>query len=244
MSDKEFVYREYVRRESEFIRTPYNSEMEFYNIIKSGDVKLVRERCMKPFSENETGWGELSDDYCQNFKYHFAITIALISRYCIEAGMEMPRAYDLSDYYIRKCDRCDSVKQIDELHREAVLEYAGLMNKLRKICSMPVAKSMDYISDNLHRKITVAELAENSGISASHLSREFKRETGFTIGNYIQDMKLDTAKNMLLYSEFTPAEIAGILAFSDQSYFTELFRKKYGMPPGKYKREHFREMKL
>ena len=246
MSKREMVYREYVRRESDFIRAPYNPELEFYTAIKSGDIKRVREMCRQPFTDKEAGWGKLSQDYCQNIKYHFTITMALIARYCIDGGLELSKAYDLSDYYIQACDLCNDALEINELHREACMEYAKKMQELRKhkICSRPVARSIDYISDNLHRKITVAELASKNGVSAAHLTREFKKETGMTVSAYIQNMKLDTAKNMLVYSEFSPAEIAAVLAFSDQSYFTEVFRKKYGMPPGKYKKAYFRAINI
>lgn len=246
MNKGEFIYREYVKRENDFTRAPYNPELEFYTAIKSGDIKLVKEMCKQPFTEKEDGWGKLSQDYCQHIKYHFAITMAMIARYCIDGGLEVSTAYDLSDYYIQKCDLCKNAVEINTLHREACLEYTRKMQELRKhkICSMPVARSIDYISDHLHKRITVTELAERVGVSVAHLSREFKKETGLTVSGYIQNMKLDTAKNMLLYSEFSPAEIATILAFSDQSYFTEVFREKYGMPPGKYKRAHFRQISI
>lgn len=246
MNMKERVYKEYVRRESDFIRAPYQPELEFYTAIKSGDIKRVKEFCKQPFTGNKDGWGVLSQDSLQNFKYHFVITIALISRYCIDGGLEHAAAYDLSDYYIQKCDLCSLPGEINELHKEACLEYTKKMKELRKhkICSRPVVLSIDYISDHLHQKITAADLAAKVGVSTAHLSREFKKETGMTVSAYIQDMKLNTAKNMLVYSEFSPAEIATIFAFSDQSYFTEVFRKKYGMPPGKYKKAYFQTINL
>lgn len=246
MNMKERVYKEYVRRESDFSRAPYQPELEFYAAIRSGDIKQVKEFCKQPFTDNEDGWGVLSQDTLQNFKYHFVITIALISRYCIDGGLEHTTAYDISDYYIQKCDICRSSHEINALHKEACLEYTKKMKELRKrkICSRPVALSIDYISDHLHQKISVADLAKKVGVSTAHLSREFKKETGVTVSEYIQDMKLDTAKNMLVYSEFSPAEIATIFAFSDQSYFTEVFRKKYGMPPGKYKKTCFQTINL
>lgn len=244
MEQKEFIYKEYMQRESDFIRTPYDPELAFYTAVKSGDLKLVEKLCLQPFTDKEAGWGKLSQDYCQNIKYHFAITIALLARYCIDGGLELSQAFALSDYYIQKCDACTTAARINALHREASMEYARKMHELRKhkICSRPVALSMDYISDHLHRKITVSNLASKVGVSPAHLSREFKKETGMTVRTYIQNRKLDTARNMLIYSDFSPAEIAVILDFSDQSYFTEVFRKKYGMPPGKYRKAYFRSM--
>lgn len=244
MVNREYVYRQYVKRESDFLRAEYTPEIEFYASIKAGDVKKVKSMCEKPFTEKEEGWGRLSKNYLQHIRYHYAITIALIARYCIEGGLEVSVSYDLSDYYIQKCDEAKSVEEINKFHREASIEYAMKMQELRKhkICSMPVTRSIDYISDNLHKKINISELAEKVGVSAAHLSREFKKETGVSVSTYIQNMKLDTAKNMLVYSEFSPAQIAAILAYSDQSYFTEVFRKRYGTPPAKYKKEHFRDL--
>lgn len=246
LKQKEMAYRAYVQRESDFIRAPYHPELDFYTAIKMGDMKRVQELCQQPFTNKKAGWGKLSQNDCQNIKYHFTITIALIARYCIDGGLELSKAYDLSDYYILKCDSCNNEQEINALHKEACLEYTKKMQELRKhkICSQPVVKSIDYISDNLHKKITVAELASIIGVSTAHLTREFKKETGMTASAYIQDMKLNTAKNMLVYSEFSSAEVAATLSFSDQSYFTEIFRKKFGMPPGKYKKAYFRAIKI
>ncbi|MGN0435028.1 MAG: AraC family transcriptional regulator, partial [Wujia sp.] len=179
MNEREYLYREYVRRENDFTRAPYNPELEFYTAIRSGDIKQVREMCKQPFTDKEDGWGKLSQDYCQHIKYHFAITMAMIARYCIDGGLEVSKAYDLSDFYILRCDLTKSISEINDLHREACLEYTRRMKELKKhkICSMPVARSIDYISDHLHKRIMVTELAERVGVSAAHLSREFKKET-------------------------------------------------------------------
>ena len=104
-----------------------------------------------------------------------------------------------------------------------------------KITSMPVAKAVDYIYDHLNTRITLSVLAEHVGVNPSYLSRVFKKEMGDTVNGYIKNKKLETARNMLLYSDFTAAEISFILAFNSQSYFTEVFRKKYGLTPSDFR---------
>ena len=239
MDKKEIIYKSYIQREMDFLRPSYDPEIRFYNAVKLGDCELVKELCHDSFSKKESGWGILSKDHIQSLKYHFAISIALVARYCIEGGLELSKAYDMSDYYIEKCDRCKRVNELSSLHEEACLTYATTMNELRKnkIHSKLVTMSIDYISANLHKKITPSDVANKMRVSEAHLSREFKKSTNTTIVKYIQDMKLNTAKNMLEYSDFTILEIANIFAFSDQSYFTETFRKKFGISPGKYKRQ-------
>lgn len=245
MLKKEFVYKEFLRKEENILRAPYNPELEFYSVIKSGEVKKVKVLCKEAFSSKQ-GLGILSNNYLQNIKYHFAITIALIARYCIEGGMDVSTSYALSDFYIQKADLSTTPKQIDELHLEACLDYATRMHNLRKskICSIHIVKCIDYIQDNLHTRITVEDLSSFVGLTPSYLSRLFKKEAGVAISEYIRHTKLEAAKNMLLYSDFSPSEIASILAFPDQSYFTEVFHKYVGVTPKKYQTQHLREMSI
>ncbi len=242
---KEFVYKEFLRKEENILRAPYNPELEFYSVIKSGDVRMTEKLCEDNFVDKK-GLGTLSLNSMQNLKYHFVITIAMIARYCIEGGMDVSTSYALSDFYIQKADLTNKPQELDVLHKQAALDYASRMRKLRKekICSIHVVKCIDYIQDNLHSRITIEDLADLAGLHPSYLSRLFKKETGVTISEYIQQTKIDAAKNMLLYSDFTPARISSILSFPDQSYFTQVFHKYVGLTPRKFQAQYLREMTL
>lgn len=242
---KEFVYKEFLRKEENILRAPYNPELEFYSVIKSGDLAKTEELCRDTFSEKK-GLGKLSENSMQNLKYHFAITVALIARYCIDGGMDVSTSYALSDFYIQKADVSKTPRELDELHMEVAMDYARRMKKLRKdkICSIHVVRCIDYIHDNLHSRITIKELAEFVELEPSYLSRLFKKETGVAVSEYIQQLKIEAAQNMLLYSDFTPARISTILAFPDQSYFTQVFKKYTGVTPRKFQSMHLREISL
>ncbi len=240
--NNDLFYREFVQREDEFFRAPYNPEIEFYSSIKAGDVERVRELCKDPLVD-KPGLGRLSEDPLQNLKFHFVITTALVARYCIQGGMELSAAYGLSDYFIQKADKCRRTEEISMLHPKMCLEYASRMRDLRKnaICSIQIAQCLDYIYSHLHARITVHDLAEHVHLNESYLSRLFKKEVGTTISEYIRRQKLETAKNMLVYSDYRPAEIASILSFPSQSYFTEIFHKYTGLTPVDYRKENFRK---
>lgn len=243
--NRELQYKEYVQRENDFVRAPYNPELEFYSSIKEGNIEKVKELCEEPLGAKE-GLGVLSANKLQSLKYHFVVTAALAARYCIEGGLDMTKAYTVSDFYINKMDEAKTIDEISSLHYIMCLDYTVRMNKIEKskVCSLPVAKCIDYICDMLHTRITLEQLAEHTKLNASYLSKLFKKETGQTISEYIQDKKLETACNMLKYSDFTSSEIASILAFPSQSYFTEVFRKKLGTTPKKYKNTHYRDVTL
>ena len=243
MGNKEYVYKEFLRKEENILRAAYNPELEFYSVIRSGNIKKTTQLCEDTFSHKK-GLGTLSSNSLQNIKYHFAITVALIARQCIEGGMDLSTAYGLSDYYIRKADTSNHISEIDALHTKMALDYATRMHKLRKhkICSIHIVRCIDYIHENLNTRITVTDLADHTGLNPSYLSRLFKKETGSSITDYIRALKIDAAKNMLIYSDFSISQIASFLAFPDQSYFTEVFHKSVGVSPKQFKGEHLREL--
>ena len=244
-TEKELSYKEFIMRENEIFHAPYGPEFEFYLAVKNGEIEQVSRLCKSDFSE-KNGFGKLSENPLQNIKYHFVVTAALISRYCIEGGMEHETAYSLSDLYIQKADVCASALQISQLHAQMSADYAQRMKKLRKkkIFSKQITRCVDYIYDNLHKRIFISDLAGYTGLNSSYLSRLFKKETGVTVTEYIQNKKIETAKNMLKYSSYIPSEIASILAFPNQSYFVEVFKKKVGMTPKKYQDMYFREIEI
>lgn len=239
------LYREFVQRENDFGRAPYNPEFDFYHAIKSGDQKKVQQFCMEPLSEKK-GLGLLSHNPLQNIKYHFAITVALVTRYCIEGGMDFHTAYDLSDYYILTADQCTSKEEISNLHISMCKDYTKKMQGIskQKICSKHISECVDYIHDNLHTRITLDSLADRLHLSPSYLSRLFKKETGRSVSDYIQYKKIETAKRMLIYSDYSVSEIAAILAFPSHSYFSELFRKDTKLSPLQYRATFFRKLEM
>ena len=242
---KELFYREFIQRENNILRAPYNPELEFYSIIKSGNIAKIRSLCQERLLD-KPGLGTLSEDSLQNMKYHFVITTALVARYCIEGGMELSTAYGLSDFYIQKADQCRTPEEVSDLHPVMCEDYTKRMKNLRKqkICSKHIADCVDYIYEHLHTRITINDLSEYVNLNPSYLSRLFKKETGTTVSAYIHNKKIETAQNMLVYSDYTLSQISSILAFPSQSYFTEIFHKRTGMTPTKYRALYFRSTEI
>jgi len=229
-------YREYLRKEYITTHAPLDSEMGFYDTIKSGDVTKTIELCGESFMDKK-GLGVLSKNPLQNIKYHFTISTAMIARTCIEGGLSLSESYNMSDYYIQMADVCKTLDEVSELHDEMCVNYAKKMKELKKqsVCSKPIALCMDYIYENLHTRITLDILSEKTGLTNAYLSRLFKKETGYTLSEYILSKKLETAKRMLAFSDYSIAEISESLAFPNQSYFTNLMRKDCGLTPKKYR---------
>lgn len=154
-------------------------------------------------------------------------------------------AYQLSDLYIQKADICCSISELNELYLEMISDYIQRMNVIQNkvIGSRPIRLCVDYIRYHLHEKITVPVLAELTGLHPNYLSTLFKQTMNCSISDYIRHQKLETAKNMLKYSDFTFAEIADMLTLGSQSRFTELLKADCGLTPKQYRNRYYEEQK-
>ena len=234
---KELNYRLYVQRESGFKRTSHDSEFEKYTCISSGDVEKVKKNFIALKNDYLVGKGVLSDDPIRNVRYHFIVAAALIARTCVADGMGRNVAYTLSDIYIQKADKCNSSERIIDLLGEMQLDFAERMREIKKtnVVSIHIRKCIDYIYDHLDERLTEEMLASYLHIDESYLSKLFLKEMGIHLKKFITNARVDAAKNMLIYSDYSYLEISLSLGFSSQSAFISIFRKVTGTTPGKFR---------
>ncbi len=93
----------------------------------------------------------------------------------------------------------------------------------------------ESLEDSYLQSPRLADLAAIAGVHPVHVSREFHRHYGMTIGEYIRKRRIEHASELLSNSELSLAEIASTCGFSDQSHFCALFRKHSGMTPAKFR---------
>lgn len=239
---KEWYHSEFVNHEMLETHRMIENEFAFYNAVADGNMEYVQNDITIGSFTNPEGMGKLSDNKLQNMRYHFIVTAAMITRYCVHAGMEQERAYGLSDFYISKMDKCRSIPEITKLHDTMCLDFCSQMNVIRnlQILSKPIVLCIDYIYSHIHYRITIKELADYLHLSESYLSKLFHKEMGLPISQYILDLKIEKAKNLLQYSDYNIVDIANYLSFSSQSHFIQTFQKKTGLTPHKYRMQHFR----
>ena len=101
-----------------------------------------------------------------------------------------------------------------------------------------VKKAIGFICSESQREISLDEICELVGLSKYYFAREFKRITGHTIVHYINITRCESAKAMLCETSATIAQIAAHCGFSDQSYFTRVFKAMTGISPTEYRKEN------
>lgn len=229
----------FMNRETGKIHTRYQQELIFYTLIKNGDVKSIPAALEQITSDTI---GRMSKNPLRQQMYEFVASITLVTRFSIEGGLLEEDAYHLSDIYIQKADACISASEIWTLHKKMVMDFTKKVNALPK--NQPISSSvnqvMDYIFNHLHHKITLKELAEVTGFQSTYLCCLFKKETGTTITDFIQEKRVAEAQSLLRYSEYTPVEISQYLGFCSQSHFNAVFKKYTKMTPIQFRKTYFR----
>jgi transcriptional regulator GlxA family with amidase domain len=108
--------------------------------------------------------------------------------------------------------------------------------------SPKISMVIDFMHAKLHRKLSLAELAESANISVSHLSHLFRTETGVSPGQYLMTLRVQRAGDLLQSSVLSVKRIMFEVGFNDKSNFVRSFRKAYGLSPSEYRAMNFDPM--
>lgn len=236
---KSLTQTTFQQREQDQYHTNYETEFAFYHAVKEGNWETAKE-LMTPLGANHMG--TLSQNPIRNLRYHFIISVAMITRFCIESGLSPEYAYTLSDLYIQKADLTDSAESIRQLHREMVYDYTHQMRQLVKerSYSKQIILSLDYIYAHLQEPLTVKSIADAIHLNPNYLSTLFKKEMQISISEYIRKERIKAAENLLKYSDFSATDISNYLYFSSHSHFIKIFKKYTGYTPKEYRNRFFR----
>jgi AraC-like DNA-binding protein len=96
----------------------------------------------------------------------------------------------------------------------------------------------NYLSKNLHIKLSLDNMAKHFNMSKYHFCRTFSEKLKATPFDYIKIEKVEIAKKMLLHTNDSIAEISNYLCFYDQGYFSNVFKSVVGCSPRKFRKEN------
>jgi len=93
-----------------------------------------------------------------------------------------------------------------------------------------------YLRDNYRRPLTVRDVAAQVHLSERHTSRLFRQVVGRSIGDYLTDLRLEIAAQLLLNQQLSIGEVAAASGYPDVRYFVTLFHRQMGVTPGRFRR--------
>lgn len=105
-------------------------------------------------------------------------------------------------------------------------------------------KVFEIIEEEYMDGVTLSSIADRIYLSANYLGQIFIRATGKTYNSYLNDLRMQKAKELLTNSEFSIHRIAKRVGINNETYFCTLFRNYFGVSPGKYRKMTALNLKL
>jgi two-component system response regulator YesN len=232
-------FLEKLKRENpDMARKILDKQDEIIQKVKLGDTTGARE-ILNEFL------GSIFFESGMNFeviKVRIIELIVIISRAAIEAGVGAQELLGLNYSYLTELSKVTDLEellyQVTRVLENFIAKVSLGKEKKRKVRGQ---RMREFIHLNFTRKITARDVAKEAGLSVGRALHLFREETGMALTAYINKMKVDYGKYLLLNSDIQLAELADQLGYYDQSHFTKNFKRLEKITPShfrlKYKTE-------
>lgn len=146
-----------------------------------------------------------------------------------------PVRYDFLTEILHKAYVCKKEKEQQTALEDYGKRYIdSLKNECKKESTDVVELVAHYIDEHLSKDLSVRTLANMAYVSPDHLTRSFKKRYQKTVRDYILQKRMMLAGELLKDKSLTVTMVSDTVGFGNYSYFTEQFKKYYGMTPREY----------
>ena len=210
---------------------PIDLEKKIFNLVEQGEYGACMEACGRFFDwMSETHSENVNDVKLKSLEFvlwaeHLAYESGGMTYHFCSRTDYLPTLNDmeindeLRSWFVAKIgDASHNVKQKKEESSKGVIESAKR-----------------YIKTQYNKDISLDDVSKEVDISPYYFSKLFKEETGENFIEYLTNMRLKTAKNLLDTTEMSMKEIGIQIGYSDPNYFSRIFKKNFGITPTEYK---------
>ena len=136
---------------------------------------------------------------------------------------------------LKRIMETNSIAEMESCTRALVQQTQDMAQSSAASADHIVSSVQTYISAHYGEQLSLDQLAQQFYLSSSYLSRLFKRETGTTLTTYLQNVRIEAAKNLLRTTALKSYEVAERVGINDPVYFSRIFKKITGLKPKDYR---------
>lgn len=178
--------------------------------------------------------GSYNVEYCRNTLMDM-VTLVRITLESMSYETEGMFGYDLREYY-------KTVETLDEFKQWMTEVIRIALKRLNEKRQSP-ARDMEgnvkkFIEENLMNDLSLDSVAAGLHLNPVYLSRIFKNITGMNFSDYVTEIKLKKAAQLLQENKLTVKEISQKLGYSSTQYFIRIFKGRYGLTPKEYQKNN------
>lgn len=207
----------------------FNNDISF--LIESKNIsKVLGTLIDKHLQEKEYGQS------ISNKKNDLIIWNAIFTKEIIKNGVSKSALHPLYNKFYDKIQVITNLTDLQSLEISMVTAYFNiLINDIQVTDNFMINKMLQYIHINIENHLSLEKLAKDLNISVGYASDCFKKSMGVSIMRYVQKIKIDRAKNLLLSTDKSILYIGILLGFYDQSHFSRTFKAIVGISPTAYR---------
>lgn len=131
---------------------------------------------------------------------------------------------------------CSTKEDFENYLVPQIEDCAVIISGSKKNKENPViSKAKAYVEAHIGSEISLDQTADSVGVNPFYLSKLFKEETGSNFIDFVNDVRLEKARSLLKKLELSIKEVSFDCGYSDQNYFSKIFRRKFGITPTEYR---------
>lgn len=228
--------REDVLMQMKVMERRYAYENEMMETVAKG---LTHRAKMMLSNVSLTMFEQRMADPVRNMKNYIIICNTLLRKAAEQGGVHPFHLDRVSSAFAGRIELIHNLEEGRELMSEMMLGYCRLVRQhaLRNY-SPPVQKAVTYIEAEPAADLHLQHLADTLNVSAGYLSTLFHKETGKTVTEYVTDVRMDTAANLLRHTQLQVQTVAQHCGVGDVNYFSKVFKRRFGVTPRQFRQEH------
>lgn len=241
---KKYLRYNYIYGYNNIFTSSYIKNLEANNVSTPanalGKIESMLKSCKANDLEDEI---RTTLDNIKQCGYSLASTRTMLLQITTSIG-KVSEEYDIEELYVNKLiTNFELITSLDE-YFSWICSRIDLFNdkfnsRNSAIDHEFILKISKYISENVDAQLSLNSVADAFYISPSHLSKIFKKSTGTNFSEFIIGKKFERAAELLLKNkDMEINELSEKIGYQNISYFTRLFKEKYGMTPLQYRKKH------
>ena len=212
---------------------PIEEEKELLSAISTGDKETAQEllnRLLGHIYFNSGGDFKI-------IKARVNELLVLLSRASIDGGADIEQIFWTNNTVIGELQTLRDINELNVWLSSMMHRYISYVFDLTDIKHVDIIhKATGYIKQHYTSKLTLDEVAKFVYLSKSYLSKIFKEELHCNFANYVNNLRVEKSKILLMDQSINLIDLAAMVGFEDQSYFTKLFKLLENITPTEYRK--------
>ena len=132
---------------------------------------------------------------------------------------------------------CPDAQSVLQLLRKDISRELQRLRDERSLREMrPITEAKRYMQQHYRESLRLEDVSSAVGFNATYFSTLFKKETGQNFMDYLTELRISKAKELLCGETLSVQDVAEMVGYSDLKYFSRLFKKATGVSPSDYKK--------